>query len=103
MLTRSAFNYERAVRFAPSVCGTGKWLSVKSHSVLDTWLTGTNVGQLMWDHCNRCTKGWVDEESNGNPFSNLFGGGKKKKSEEKEVEAKAPPAEEPKKNGFWPF
>ena len=57
----------------------------------------------MWDHCNRCTKGWVDEESNGNPFSNLFGGGKKKKSEEKEVEAKAPPAEEPKKNGFWPF
>merc|ERR1719296_266436 len=43
-------------------------------------------------------QGWVDEESDGNPFSNLFGGGKKKKSEEKEVQAKAPPAEEPKKS-----
>ena len=49
-------------------------------------------------------QGWVDEESDGNPFSNLFGGGKKKKqAEEKEVQAKETPVEEPKKNGFWPF
>jgi len=50
-------------------------------------------------------QGWVDEEGdNGNFFSNLFGGGKKKKeAEEKEVQAKETPAEEPKKNGLWPF
>ena len=49
-------------------------------------------------------QGWVDEESDGNPFANLFGGGKKKTtaaikkgSDEKTKET------EPKKNAFWPF
>ena len=58
-------------------------------------------------HLHWCVlrQGWVDEEGdNGNFFSNLFGGGKKKKeAEEKEVQAKETPAEEPKKNGLWPF
>eukprot|EP00571_Detonula_confervacea_P006585 CAMPEP_0172330618 /NCGR_PEP_ID=MMETSP1058-20130122/61493_1 /TAXON_ID=83371 /ORGANISM="Detonula confervacea, Strain CCMP 353" /LENGTH=304 /DNA_ID=CAMNT_0013047839 /DNA_START=57 /DNA_END=974 /DNA_ORIENTATION=- len=50
-------------------------------------------------------QGYVDEEDEGNPISNFFGGGKKKKeAQEKEVQAKEePPVEEPKKNGFWPF
>ena len=49
-------------------------------------------------------QGYVDEERDANPFSNMFGGGKKKKvNEEKEVQAKEEPVEKPKKNGFWPF
>jgi len=49
-------------------------------------------------------QGYVDEERDNNPFSNMFGGGKKKKvNEEKEVQAKEEPVEEPKKKGFWPF
>ncbi|KAL7543481.1 hypothetical protein ACHAXR_012851, partial [Thalassiosira sp. AJA248-18] len=52
-------------------------------------------------------QGYVDEDGDSNPFANLFGmgGGKKeiKKAEEKKAQAGEPPAEEPKKNGFWPF
>merc|ERR1719416_123550 len=50
-------------------------------------------------------QGYVDEDSDPNPFANFFGGGKKKKeAEEKEVQAKEEePSEEPKKKGFWPF
>jgi len=49
-------------------------------------------------------QGWVDEEGDGggNPFSNLFGGGGKKKAGEATAK-KEEPADEPKKNGFWPF
>ncbi|KAL9185763.1 hypothetical protein ACHAXT_003540 [Thalassiosira profunda] len=48
-------------------------------------------------------QGYVDEDADPNPFSSWFGGGKKEKAEEKEVQAKQDDAEEPKKNGFWPF
>ena len=51
-----------------------------------------------------CFQGYVDEERDINPFSNMFGGGKKKKvNEEKEVQAKEEPAKKPKNNGCWPF
>ena len=48
-------------------------------------------------------QGYVDEDADPNPFSSWFGGGKQKEAEEKEVQTKQADAEEPKKNGFWPF
>lgn len=48
-------------------------------------------------------QGYVDEDADNNPFSNLFGGGKKKQAaEEKEVQAKEE-AEKPAEKGWWPF
>jgi len=71
---------------------------VKSH-----WYAGRFDLRLPY-----AEQGWVDEESDGNPFSNLFGGGKKQKNAttgsdgKKEVPVKKEEAK-PKKNDFWPF
>jgi len=50
-------------------------------------------------------QGWVDEESDGNPFANLFGGGKNKKNATTKKESNEVKKDEtkPKKNDFWPF
>ena len=73
---------------------------VKSH-----WYAGRFDLRLPY-----AEQGWVDEESDGNPFSNLFGGGKKQKNAttksgsdgKKAVQVKKEEAK-PKKNDFWPF
>lgn len=78
-------------------------------------LNNVDFGLILLKHSGRfdlrlpyAEQGWVDEEADGNPFSNFFGGGKPKKSviasNENENEKLNPAKkEEPKKNGFWPF
>lgn len=72
---------------------------VKSH-----WYAGRFDLRLPY-----AEQGWVDEESDGNPFSNLFGGGKKKNATTKsgsDGKNAVPVKKEetkPKKNDFWPF
>ena len=75
-------------------------------------IDGTNGMDLSCERTGRfdlrlpyAEQGWVDEESDGNPFANLFGGGKNKKNATTKKESNVVKKEEskPKKNDFWPF